>query len=80
MQRAGKQICLAIAEILVNDEHDLINKAVGGWLREAGKRDESRLKRFLDQHAATMPRETLRFAIEKFDMSTREYYLGFDRK
>jgi 3-methyladenine DNA glycosylase AlkD len=33
----------AIAEILVDDEHDLINKAVGGWIREAGKRDKSKL-------------------------------------
>lgn len=70
----------AIAEILVNDEHDLINKAVGGWLREAGKHDEARLKQFLDRHAATMPRVTLRFAIEKFDKPTRQYYLGFGRK
>ncbi len=70
----------AIAEILVNDEHDLINKAVGGWLREAGKHDEARLKQFLDRHAATMPRVTLRFAIEKFDKPTRQYYLGLGRK
>ena len=40
-----------LAEILIHDEHELINKAVGSWLREAGKQDETRLKEFLDQHA-----------------------------
>jgi 3-methyladenine DNA glycosylase AlkD len=38
-----------IAEILVNDPEDLVQKAVGGWLREAGKRDPQKLVRFLDQ-------------------------------
>ncbi len=65
-----------IAEILVNDEHELINKAVGSWVREAGKRDEKRLRQFLDNHAATMPRVTLRYAVEKLDKPTKDYYLG----
>ena len=69
-----------IAEILVNDTHELINKAVGGWIREAGKRDEERLKQFLDKHAATMPRVTLRYAVEKLDKATREYYLRQAKK
>lgn len=63
-----------IAEILINDEHELIHKAVGSWIREAGKKDESRLKAFLDSHAATMPRITLRYATEKFDKATKDYY------
>ncbi|MBU8597546.1 DNA alkylation repair protein [Shouchella clausii] len=65
----------AIAEILVNDKEELINKAVGSFIREAGKRDEEKLKSFLNKHARTMPRVTLRYAIEKFDKSTRDYYL-----
>lgn len=65
-----------IAEILVHDEHDLINKAVGGWIREAGKRDEQRLIEFLDKYAATMPRVTLRYAVEKLDKDRKDFYLN----
>ncbi|WP_341225824.1 DNA alkylation repair protein [uncultured Arcticibacterium sp.] len=65
-----------IAEILVNDKEHFVQTAVGSWIREAGKRDEERLKLFLDKHAATMPRVTLRFAIEKFNAELRKYYLG----
>jgi 3-methyladenine DNA glycosylase AlkD len=64
-----------IAELLVKDDHDLIHKAAGGWLREAGKKDRSRLLAFLDQHAATMPRTMLRYAIEHLDKKRRDYYL-----
>ncbi|MFP2996837.1 DNA alkylation repair protein [Spongiivirga sp. MCCC 1A20706] len=64
-----------IAEILINDKEELINKAVGSWIREAGKKDEKRLKSFLDKYAKTMPRVTLRYAIEKFDAPTKEHYL-----
>ncbi len=65
-----------IGELLVNDKHDLINKAVGSWIREAGKRDKQRLIDFLDKHAATMPRVTLRYAIEKLDKRLKEVYLA----
>ena len=63
-----------IAELLVHDDEDLVHKAVGWMLREAGKRDEPRLLAFLDRHAATMPRVTLRYAIEKLDRATAERY------
>jgi 3-methyladenine DNA glycosylase AlkD len=66
----------AIAEILLDDEHDLVRKAVGGWLREAGKKDGGRLRAFLDGHAATMPRVTLRFAIEHFSDHERGRYMA----
>ena len=64
-----------IAEILVYDNHDLINKAVGSWIREAGKKDEKKLKIFLDKYAATMPRVTLRYAVEKLDKDTKKHYM-----
>ena len=64
-----------IAEILINDKEELINKAVGSWLREAGKKDKSRLKAFLDIHTSTMPRGTLRIAIEKLDKEEKTYYM-----
>lgn len=65
-----------IAEILVHDAHEYVRTAVGSWLREAGKRDIVRLRSFLDKYASTMPRVTLRYAIEKFDRPTKDHYLG----
>lgn len=69
-----------IAEILINDEYELINKAVGSWIREAGKKDKQKLTSFLDKFAASMPRVTLRYAIEKFDKNEQEYYLKLKNK
>jgi len=65
-----------IAEILVNDEEELIQTAVGGWIREAGKKDPQKLVSFLDKYAATMPRTALRFAIEHLEKDQRDHYLG----
>ncbi len=67
---------LRIAEILVNDPEDIINKCTGGWLRAAGDIDRPRLVAFLDRHAATMPRVTLRFALEHFEPAERTKYLA----
>ena len=65
-----------IAEMLLNDDQDLIHKATGGWLREAGKKDPQRLLSFLDRYAATMPRVALRYAIEHLDREQRDHYLS----
>lgn len=64
-----------LSERLMADKHDLIHKAVGWMLREAGKRDERRLRVFLDAHAKSMPRTMLRYAIERLPESTRRRYL-----
>ncbi len=68
-----------IAEMLLNDDQDLIHKATGGWLREAGKKDSQRLLSFLDKHAATMPRTALRYAIERLDKKQRNHYLSLKK-
>ncbi|MES2386444.1 MAG: DNA alkylation repair protein [Bacteroidota bacterium] len=71
----------AIAEILVNDTEDLVNKAVGGWIRHAGaKTHRPLLLDFLNRHAAVMPRTTLRYAIEHLDEEARQHYLGLKTK
>lgn len=65
-----------IADILAHDPEALVQKAVGGWVREAGKRDPARLRDYLERHAATMPRTALRYAVEHLDPNTRRRYLG----
>lgn len=53
----------------------MVQTAVGEWIREAGQRDPKRLSAFLDQHAATMPRTTLGYAIKHLDPQQRDHYL-----
>jgi 3-methyladenine DNA glycosylase AlkD len=65
-----------IAELLVRDEHDLVQKAVGWCLREAGKKDQKRLLRFLKDHSGTMPRPTLRYAVEQLAPELRVKYIS----
>jgi len=66
---------LAISESLMEDEHDLIHKAVGWMLREVGKRNKSVLELFLMQRYHKMPRVMLRYAIEKFPENERKEWL-----
>ena len=66
----------AIADILLHHPHDLIHKAVGWLLREAGKRDKEVLETWLKSRYRTMPRTMLRYAIEKFPEPERQTYLA----
>ena len=64
-----------IADILLHHPHDLIHKAVGWLLREAGKRDKAALEAWLQPRASQMPRTMLRYAIERFPEEERRRYL-----
>ena len=65
-----------LAERLLDDPEDLLHKATGWMLREAGKRNPEALENFLGRHAARMPRTALRYAIERLAPARRRKWLG----
>jgi hypothetical protein len=80
IRRGDLDDTFCIAQILANDPHDLVPKAVGGWIREAGKRDEQRLRDYLDRNAPTMSRTALRYAVEHLLPEVRDHYLDLKNK
>lgn len=64
-----------LAKLLLSDKQDIMHKATGWMLKEVGKREQSALIEFLNKHYQSMPRTTLRYAIEKFPKPLREDYL-----
>ena len=65
-----------LAERLLDDPEDLLHKATGWMLREAGKRDAKALENFLGRHAERLPRTALRYAIERLAPAERRKWMG----
>jgi 3-methyladenine DNA glycosylase AlkD len=77
IKRGDPTTSLKLAEVLLHDEHDLIQKAVGWLLREVGKRcGRAYLLSFLDQHAHEMPRTMLRYSLEHLTPEQKTYYMN----
>jgi 3-methyladenine DNA glycosylase AlkD len=68
-----------VATRLFGDSEDLMHKAVGWMLREAGKKDMARLERFLTNEGPSIPRTTVRYAIERFPKEKRKALLEATR-
>lgn len=68
-------VVYSLIEQLLSDTNDLIQKANGWLLREAGKKDPERMEQFLLNHSTAIPRITVRYAIERFPESKRKWLL-----
>jgi 3-methyladenine DNA glycosylase AlkD len=76
IRRGNDKSALVIAQMLLDDEHDLMHKAVGWMLREVGKHvSRPHLEAFIQRNHAQMPRTSLRYAIEHFSPKERQAYL-----
>ena len=78
----NKELALPIrvCQAVLCDTHDLMHKACGWVLREIGKKDKAVLCQFLEEHAATMPRTALRYAVERLGVEERQKYMDARKK
>lgn len=75
IKRGDLDDIFALSAKLLDHKHDLMHKAIGWMLREAGKRDKERLCLFLETYKGEMPRTMLRYSIEKFTPEERAHYM-----
>lgn len=75
IRRGDLEDTYQLAVKMMGHPHDLMHKAIGWMLREAGKKDAERLYDFVEAHRREMPRTLLRYAIEKFDQPTRQWLM-----
>ena len=76
IKKGEADLALTVAEALIDDRHDLMQKAVGWMLREVGKHASmAKLNSFLEKHAATMPRTALRYALERHPAFAKKRFM-----
>ncbi|MDR0902046.1 MAG: DNA alkylation repair protein [Opitutaceae bacterium] len=75
IRRGDLDDIFALSKKLLRHRHDLMHKAIGWMLREAGKKDKNKLRGFLDRYHGEMPRTMLRYSIEKFSAEERAHYM-----
>jgi 3-methyladenine DNA glycosylase AlkD len=79
IKRGDFEFTFRLAVRYINHPHDLIQKATGWMLREVGKVDKESLTEFLEEYADQLPRTTLRYAIERYPESERNYFMSLKR-
>ncbi len=79
IRQGDTELIVNLAKQVLDDPEDLIHKASGWMLREAGKRELTVLIHFLEEYAARMPRAMLRYAVEKLSPEQRQDYLSRKR-
>lgn len=80
IRNGNTKVAFKLAEKVLHDKEDLMHKASGWMLREAGKKDLPALKKFINTHGKSMPRTMLRYAIEKFPQQERKNILETTKK